>query len=101
MDGFLTNTISAAFLKTMYSVFSFPKHIKMMNILANKFYGIKKVSELFNCPLFQMIAFGDADNDIEMIEAVRTGIAMGNAFLKLKAIAKTFTEDNDHDGIGK
>jgi Cof subfamily protein (haloacid dehalogenase superfamily) len=97
----IVNTISASFPETIYPVASYTKHIEIMNILANKLNGIKKVSEMINCPLSQMLAFGDADNDIEVLKAVKTGIAMENASPRLKAIAKAITDDNDHDGIGK
>lgn len=49
----------------------------------------------------EMMAFGDAQNDVGMIEAVRYGIAMGNAVDSLKEVAFDVTDDNDHDGIAK
>ena len=46
------------------------------------------------------IAFGDNYNDISMLEAVGTGVAMGNAQAPVKAAADYQTADNDHDGVG-
>ena len=46
------------------------------------------------------MAAGDEDNDITMIQAAGTGIAMLNASDKVKAIADKVTNaDNDHDGL--
>ena len=36
----------------------------------------------------EAIAFGDGRNDIEMLEAVGTGVAMGNAIDEVKARAE-------------
>ncbi|ALS28328.1 phosphatase [Paenibacillus sp. 32O-W] len=44
-------------------------------------------------------AFGDALNDIEMLQYVGNGIAMGNAIDSVKAAAKYVTRDVDDDGI--
>lgn len=46
-----------------------------------------------------IIAFGDETNDIEMLTAAGTGIAMGNANDSVKAIADFVTKTNDDDGI--
>ncbi len=45
------------------------------------------------------IAYGDGLNDLEMIEFVHMGIAMGNAHPRLKAAADSVTGDPDQDGI--
>jgi hydroxymethylpyrimidine pyrophosphatase-like HAD family hydrolase len=45
------------------------------------------------------MVFGDADNDIRMIQKAGIGIAMGNATENLKKVADYVTSDLDHDGI--
>ena len=47
----------------------------------------------------EMIAFGDAQNDISMLEYAGIGIAMGNADAAVKEIADEVTAGNDEDGI--
>lgn len=49
--------------------------------------------------LEQVMAFGDADNDISMLSRVGMGIAMGNSQNNVKAHAAWVTGDNDSDGI--
>lgn len=44
-------------------------------------------------------AYGDGINDIEMLEFVKVGIAMGNAKEELKRIADDITTSHDEDGI--
>ena len=45
------------------------------------------------------MAFGDNYNDLEMLEAVKYGVAMGNAPEEIRKKAKLITRDNEHDGI--
>lgn len=49
----------------------------------------------------QVIACGDGDNDIGMIEYTALGVAMGNAQKSVKESADVITSDNDHDGMGQ
>ena len=47
------------------------------------------------------MAFGDAENDIDMLKAVGIGVAMGNGGDCVRKIADYVTSDVDDDGIGK
>lgn len=47
----------------------------------------------------EMIAFGDAENDLPMLEYVGCGVAMANAVDSVKAAADEITLDNNSDGI--
>ena len=47
------------------------------------------------------MAFGDGDNDIEMLKYVQIGVAMGNAGCEVKADADYITDSVDNDGIMK
>ncbi|MGC6769841.1 Cof-type HAD-IIB family hydrolase [Enterococcus sp. LJL51] len=48
-----------------------------------------------------IIAFGDGDNDREMLREVGVGVAMGNAQPHVQREAKLVTDTNDQDGIWK
>ena len=45
------------------------------------------------------MAFGDGENDMDMLSFVGIGVAMGNADASLKATADYVTESVDHNGI--
>jgi hydroxymethylpyrimidine pyrophosphatase-like HAD family hydrolase len=47
----------------------------------------------------EIMAFGDAANDISMLEYANIGIAMGNASDEVKKHADFVTTDIDDDGI--
>lgn len=47
------------------------------------------------------LAFGDGNNDLEMLQSCGMGVAMGNAMEELKAHAGAVTDTNDKDGIAQ
>lgn len=63
--------------------------------------GISKGNSLskLNIDMEDIIAFGDSVNDIDMLQSVGCGVAMGNALEEVKAVADEITESNDNDGI--
>ena len=66
---------------------------------AGKRAGILAASRLLNIPAEDMLAFGDAENDADMLEAVGHGIAMANADPALKQKAEFVCGGVDEDGI--
>lgn len=74
--------------------------IEIIKAGLNKAVGLKKASEYFQIPSDRIIAFGDEDNDLEMLEFAGHGVAMGNAIDKVKNIANEITLTNEEDGIG-
>ncbi|MGV2641357.1 HAD hydrolase family protein, partial [Clostridium perfringens] len=47
----------------------------------------------------EVIAIGDAGNDLHMIEYAGLGVAMGNAFEEVKEKADFITKSNEEDGV--
>ena len=60
---------------------------------------MKLLSERLGIARENIAAFGDADNDCDMIEYAGAGIAMGNACESLKDAADYVTLSNDEDGL--
>ena len=65
----------------------------------SKATGIQKVCESFDISLEDTYAFGDSANDLEMLEFVAHGIAMGDGDQETKDIADYITTGVDEDGI--
>lgn len=61
--------------------------------------GIAKILEYFHLHKSDAMAFGDGNNDIEMLRAVGRGIAMGNASDLLKEAAFDICGNVSDDGI--
>lgn len=68
----------------------------------DKAAGILEALSYLNIPIEQTYAFGDGTNDIEMLETIGCGIAMGNASDEVKKYANviTGTITNDWVSIG-
>lgn len=68
----------------------------------NKGNGLKYVAEYLGFEREQIIAFGDAHNDIELLQYAGTGVAMANAYESLKEVADVVLEyTNKEDGLVK
>jgi Cof subfamily protein (haloacid dehalogenase superfamily) len=65
----------------------------------NKAVGLQRIANHFQVPAEHIIAFGDEDNDLEMIEYAGHGVAMGNAIPQLQSISNFVTKTNEEDGI--
>lgn len=74
--------------------------IEIVRTGLNKAVGIKKVADYYQIPKERIVAFGDEDNDLEMIEYAGIGVAMSNGINALKNIANDIALSNEEDGIG-
>ena len=66
-----------------------------------KMNGIKWYLEHIGLKPEEIIAFGDAENDLDMIRFAGIGVAMGNGSEEVKVVADFVTADIDDDGIEK
>ena len=60
---------------------------------------MQAVLDYFSLSREEALAFGDGDNDIDMLEQVGFGIAMGNGSEALKSVANYVTKKSTNDGI--
>lgn len=65
----------------------------------NKLSTLSKIIEKMSISLDEVIFFGDAENDLLILENVGMGVAMGNAIDEVKHKAKAITSTNDEEGI--
>lgn len=61
--------------------------------------GVEKILEYYHLDSSQALAFGDGCNDIEMLQTVGLGVAMGNASEEVKKAADTVCGNVAEDGI--
>lgn len=84
--------------------FAFMRHPKgtMYEIYVSKYtkgYGVEELISKLGIDKENTYAFGDGENDIEMFQAVKHGIAMGGYHENLKEHAFDFTDDVENEGI--
>ncbi len=65
----------------------------------SKALGMELILKELNCPKEETMAFGDSGNDIPMLKAAGTGVAMGNGVEEAKAAADFVTKTVMEDGI--
>ena len=66
---------------------------------SGKAQAILKILEHYHLDASEAMAFGDGFNDLEMLQTVGTGVAMGNGSPRLKAVADDVCGKVSEDGI--
>lgn len=82
-----------------HAVQSQPMIMEFLPQGVNKMVGLKALLDHFALDFSNLMTFGDADNDLEMIEAAEKGIVMANGLPEVKAVADEITTSNDEDGV--
>ena len=80
---------------------SYNQIIEIYTPETNKGNAIKFISSYFNIGLDYVIAFGDGENDVEMIDNAKFGVAMKNAVPNVKKVAKYHTLSNTDNGVSE
>lgn len=68
---------------------------------ANKGVALKKLAKKLNISREEVMAIGDGNNDIEMLEFAGVGVAMGNGTKMAKEAANYITDTNENNGVAK
>lgn len=82
-----------------FIVKSTPYFLEIFNKDSGKGAALKALAKHINAKAEEVIAVGDAGNDLDMIEYAGLGVAMGNATDAVKEIAQFITATNNEDGI--
>ena len=98
-DGFeeyLKSTLSSSLIKIVRGS---PESIIIFNSEADKFSAVCKIMETYGITREELMAIGDSNNDLEIIQFAGIGVAMGNAVEDLKKIADYIVPDNNNSGV--
>ena len=82
-----------------YVAKSTPYFFEIINKNGNKGVGLKALADHLNVSKDEVIAVGDAGNDLAMIEYAGLGVAMGNATDEVKEASSFITKSNKEDGV--
>lgn len=77
---------------------------EMMEILpsgVSKGLGVQILLDHLDVPVEEVMAIGDGENDIEMLELAGWGVSMANGAARTLAIANAVTSSNDEDGVAR
>lgn len=78
---------------------SWDRAVDVIPVSGGKGNAVAKILEYYGLSPVQALAFGDSFNDMDMLQAVGTGVAMGNAAVPLKEIADDICGSVSEDGI--
>ncbi len=77
----------------------YPAFCDVTAATADKANGIRAIADYMGIDISETMAFGDGGNDMSMLRAAGTGVAMGNAIDAVKTHADYVTTSVDDDGI--
>ncbi len=87
--------------KKINKAFSKPFFLEVFNKEVNKGETLRRLFELHNINIENVVAFGDGMNDLEMLQIVGKGVVMSNGSDELKKLINgDICGSNDEDGIG-
>lgn len=78
-----------------------PNMLEILPPKGGKGSALKALLKELQIPSEQVLALGDAENDMEMLEIAGIGVAVGNAHEKVKAAADHVVASNDEDGVAE
>jgi hypothetical protein len=76
-----------------------PDLIQIMDSGVSKASALRRVAEHYQTPLRQVMAIGDAANDIPMLEIAGVSVAMGNAPTEVQRVAHWVAPSNNDHGV--
>jgi len=81
------------------AVYSPANFLEVMHKSATKGNAVRFLEDYFHVKMEECVAFGDNFNDLDMLESVGLGVAMGNAPDEIKQAANRVTASHNDDGI--
>lgn len=66
---------------------------------SNKSDAIEKLALTFGVTMDEVVAFGDGENDRELLKRAGLGVVMQNATLETKSVADLITDTVENDGV--
>lgn len=95
----LESELDRSFGEETNAVTSTPCFLEFMHRLSTKGSSLLRLCNHLGIDISEVIACGDGNNDLTMIQTAGLGVAMANATDTLKDAADYITASNDEDGI--
>nr|WP_291234665.1 Cof-type HAD-IIB family hydrolase [Frisingicoccus sp.] len=88
-------------MRGLYVTSSVPRYIEISHGDVCKYAALKWLAKKLNICPEEIIAFGDGENDLEMIQYAGIGVAMENGIERLKKTADRVAPSCDEDGVAR
>jgi hypothetical protein len=98
MDA-LERDAKALFDGRLYISKSLPEFLEFAAPGVTKAAGLELVAELLGFPLDRVVAFGDGENDVELLESAGYAVAVANAHERVLAVADFVCPRDSEEGV--
>lgn len=89
------------FAGEIFAATSKPNYLELTDPSVNKGHGLEMLAKSLGISRENVMAIGDSNNDIPMLQYAGLGIAMENATEKVKAVAKAVTGHHNAHGVAE
>ena len=89
------------FSSNIYHTFSRDVYLEVMNPKVSKANALKFILDKYSISREETIAFGDNNNDLEMLEFAGISVAVDNAEKNIKEKCQYITKSNEENGVGE
>ncbi|WP_295159496.1 Cof-type HAD-IIB family hydrolase [uncultured Brachyspira sp.] len=96
----IAEELEQTFGDKIYYTFSRPVYLEVHSPNVSKAKALKYLSDKYNINADNIMAFGDNNNDLEMLEYANISVAVENAENIVKLKAKYITKSNEENGVG-
>lgn len=93
--------INKEFAGEIFAATSKSTYLELTHPSVNKGHALGLLAESLNISREEVMAIGDSNNDVPMLEYAGLGVAMGNATDKIKAVAQAVTGHNNAHGVAE
>lgn len=83
----------------IYVTSSVPHLLEISDASAGKGPALRRLAQYLDIPREQIAAFGNEENDLDMIEFAGVGVAVANSPAHVRDCADYVTQSNDEDGV--
>lgn len=93
--------INEVFAGKAHAAKSQPTYVEIMAPGINKASGLKQLAKTLGIDMQNVMAIGDANNDVPMLKEAGFSAVMGSAKDDVKACGDVVVSDSDHDGVAE
>lgn len=90
-----------AFAGRLFVTRSLPHYVEIGGLEGRKSLALEFMCGLWGVDPARTLAFGDAENDMDLLEFAGCGVAMGNARPHVRAVADDVAPPIDEDGVAR
>ena len=97
----IRNQVEATFTGKAAITTAIPGMLELLPLGASKGAGVEWLLNRLGVEPSRVMAIGDGENDVEMLQLCGLGVAVGNAGAAARSVADVVVGSNDEDGVAE